>query len=457
MRATQGEPSVALLQAACVGGGGVINNGICFALPDATLREWRRDGFPVTDESLWRGYAAVADDLDIGDLGARAARLNPTGKRLERVYGPSMAPDITKGPQPGFFRLAVNFERTAGAAGCRSEGLCNHGCGSERKRNSYQVYLKQATQTGHCAIVERATVLNIEVNRRSRDSAAVEAFRVRLANGHVERVRARQFVLSCGAVGSSAVLLRAEDPNLQAIIATSRPPLAVGARFAGNITSPVIGFADEVLHQETSVQMSHVQVPEGTPGYLLETWFAPPGSMALVTPGSFAAHRDRMARYNRMMCLAPLIGTLAAGSITSGFGGIEIRLPIGPSELARLRESTVLGARALLAAGADEVLIRLGNGRVVRNEHDLAVVNDELANLGRNRTHLLSLSCAHPQGGNAMSDDPAVGVVDGAFRFRGIQNLRVCDGSIFPGAAGVNPQWTIMALAHLCAEELLTQ
>ena len=37
------------------------------------------------------------------------------------------------------------------------------------------------------------------------------------------------------------------------------------------------------------------------------------------------------------------------------------------------------------------------------------------------------------------------------FRVRGIENLRVCDGSVFPAVAGVNPQWTIFALAHLCA------
>jgi choline dehydrogenase-like flavoprotein len=155
------------------------------------------------------------------------------------------------------------------------------------------------------------------------------------------------------------------------------------------------------------------------------------------------------------MCLAPLIGTLPTGRIARELSGIEVRLPIGASELGRLRDGTVASARALLAAGATEVLVRIGNGRIVRNEADIAALSTEMGKLGPKTFHLLSLSCAHPQGGNAMSDDPAIGVVDHAFRFRGIRNLRICDGSIFPGAAGVNPQWTIMALAHLCAEELL--
>jgi choline dehydrogenase len=70
------------------------------------------------------------------------------------------------------------------------------------------------------------------------------------------------------------------------------------------------------------------------------------------------------------------------------------------------------------------------------------------------KAYLLKLGTGHPQGGNAMSEDPRIGVVDRNFRLRGFSNLRICDGSIFPASAGVNPQWTIMALAHECAKVL---
>ena len=53
-----------------------------------------------------------------------------------------------------------------------------------------------------------------------------------------------------------------------------------------------------------------------------------------------------------------------------------------------------------------------------------------------------------------MSDDPSIGVVGKDFRVKGVDNLRVCDGSVFPMSAAVNPQWTIMAMAHLCAETM---
>jgi len=61
----------------------------------------------------------------------------------------------------------------------------------------------------------------------------------------------------------------------------------------------------------------------------------------------------------------------------------------------------------------------------------------------------------HPLGGCAMGD-----VVDASHRVLGeggepAPNLYVCDGSVFRGALGTNPLWTIGALAERCAEQVL--
>ena len=47
-----------------------------------------------------------------------------------------------------------------------------------------------------------------------------------------------------------------------------------------------------------------------------------------------------------------------------------------------------------------------------------------------------------------MADDPAAGVVDAYGRVHGDTDLHVSDGSIVPGALGVNPSETIAALAE---------
>lgn len=104
----------------------------------------------------------------------------------------------------------------------------------------------------------------------------------------------------------------------------------------------------------------------------------------------------------------------------------------------------------------DSALVSLGNGRKLQTAADITQLDKDLAEIQNDpsKAYLLSVGTGHPQGGNAMSNDSAIGVVDDQFRLHGFSNLRICDGSIFPDSAGVNPQWTIMALAHECARVL---
>ena len=51
-----------------------------------------------------------------------------------------------------------------------------------------------------------------------------------------------------------------------------------------------------------------------------------------------------------------------------------------------------------------------------------------------------------------MSRDPDKGVIDPEFKVYGYNNLYVADASVFPSSIGVNPQLTVMALAHYASE-----
>ena len=61
----------------------------------------------------------------------------------------------------------------------------------------------------------------------------------------------------------------------------------------------------------------------------------------------------------------------------------------------------------------------------------------------------------HPIGGCPMDTNEFEGIVDTFGRVRGVPGLRVCDGSVFPGAIGPNPSLTIAAFAHRSAQNLL--
>ena len=86
-------------------------------------------------------------------------------------------------------------------------------------------------------------------------------------------------------------------------------------------------------------------------------------------------------------------------------------------------------ARYAPGGRGDPIRIRTELDRVIRSARDL------------------TLNSAHPQGGNAMSDDRGYGVVNSRFQVHDRAGLYVCDASVFPTTIGINPQLTIMALA----------
>jgi choline dehydrogenase-like flavoprotein len=61
----------------------------------------------------------------------------------------------------------------------------------------------------------------------------------------------------------------------------------------------------------------------------------------------------------------------------------------------------------------------------------------------------------HPLGTARMAARPADGVLGPDGTVHGVPGLHVCDGAAVPGALGVNPQLTIMALATRLADRLL--
>ncbi|HWE09916.1 MAG TPA: GMC family oxidoreductase, partial [Solirubrobacteraceae bacterium] len=54
---------------------------------------------------------------------------------------------------------------------------------------------------------------------------------------------------------------------------------------------------------------------------------------------------------------------------------------------------------------------------------------------------------AHLVGGARMGSSPETSVVNADHRGRGVPNLFVCDGSVFPTEGAANPALTVMALA----------
>jgi choline dehydrogenase-like flavoprotein len=423
-----------VLQARGVGGGGLINNAVCFRLPKPTFQRWANVGFPVPEAELNRAYDAVAAELGIipaSEALAPGARLNPALSAVEGAWGPAAKHPVGLPNVPGLYECNVNL----GKGQCRGCGYCNLGCSYEAKRNSLQVHLPEGVATGNLDIVELARLHSVKVS-----GTKVTAARVLLAEGREVEVVGKEFIVSCGPIQSSAALKRSGLAHR-----------LIGARLSANIGAPVFAVMQKPIASFNSLQISHFYWPdEPGPRFVIESWFNPPAAQAMVLPGFLEVHQARMAHYGQLAVLAPLVGTLASGTVDADG---KVRLDLGLDDLSRVHAGHVAIGRALFDTRAgvslDHLVMPTRHGWEVTTTGELRGYETQLSDLRE-----LVVGTGHPQGGNGMSDDDAIGPVGKDFRVRGMENLFVCDGSLFPDCAGINPQWTIMALAHLCGEQL---
>ena len=148
------------------------------------------------------------------------------------------------------------------------------------------------------------------------------------------------------------------------------------------------------------------------------------------------------------MAIGVLMGSESTGKVVNALtGGPGVDYTPSKEERKKLAQGIKLAGEILLAAGAERVMYNTWNFRPFTKAEEL----DELIDVVVNSDEL-ALGTGHPQGGNAMSSDPKKGVIGPDFKVHGYDNLYVCDASIFPTSVEVNPQLTVMGLAHYMAQ-----
>ena len=262
------------------------------------------------------------------------------------------------------------------------------------------------------------------------DGARVTAVDVQL-NGETRRVGASQFVVSCGAVNSAALLLRSANDAHRDGLANSSG--LVGRRYMAHLATMMQGFhplrKNDIVFQKTvaindyylhgpdsKYPLGQIQSQGRTHGVMAQTvvpWVPLGAYQWWVSRGVdwLAMSEDLPRQENRVMVDA------------NG----QIRLFYQPNNLK---------AHKQLVKETTRILHRLGYWKVMKHSHH-----------SKNTTH----QC----GTLVFGHDPRTSVLDQWCRTHDVENLFVVDASFFPSSAAVNPGLTIVAQALRVADHIL--
>jgi choline dehydrogenase-like flavoprotein len=417
-----------VIQGSCVGGSTVVNNAVCFDTPSSVLDRW-------------------CDDTEL-DSGIDRLRFRQSQEYVNRLvgvrYGPGMSPVSHLNPGGLLFMngckklgldIAPDQARSVSAniKDCLGCGYCNIGCQYGKKLSMLATILPeaQADTRGKLEIVAGCEVIKLK-----RSGKRVTQAIGRFADGRKIIIKGNKFVISAGAISSSILLINSG-------IAAS----TAGKRLAFNMGSPLSAKFPQVVNSYAGLQISHFLELSPGHGYVYETWYNPPMFQSVAMPGWFEDHYENMLNFNRMASVGVLVGTESNASVrTTGLTGREIRYDPTPGDFAKMVEALTLAGKIFLAAGA-ECVMPDSFGYYKFDSSNIGNFGDTIV-----RPEDLSLGTGHPQGGNVMSRNPAIGTVNEEMKVYGYDNLYIADASVFPSSLGVNPQITAMTFGQYAVD-----
>ncbi len=404
-----------ILQGSCVGGSTVVSNMVLMRADDGVLGSWAQRGAHLDLTEMRRSYDVIEKLLD-------ARRPDAASDSLS-----------TKRFTQGARSLGLSPQRMLKALGdCHACGNCNIGCSFGVKKSALTTFIRWAEEAG-ARVLADTNVERIVLHR-----GRVTHVEARTgAEGELVRIEARKVVVSAGAIGSSAVLLASGvRPN-------------VGTRLSFNAGAMMVADFDEPLDSYDADQMTTYLKKDG---YLIEPTHNPLMSAALTTPGWMGEHAALMRRSRHLAYAGAMVGTEPTGRVVMSrwTGHEETRFTATPRDMHSLREGLKTIAEVFFAAGAKRVFLPTETFTALDSVRDIARIDERIRTMRD-----VQCGSSHPQGGNPMSDDPELGVVDTRFAVHGTEGLFVCDASVFPDSIGVNPMHTIMALAHQGAPSIL--
>lgn len=413
-------PVINVTMGRCVGGSSALTGGVCFRTPGWVLDEW------VGDHGL-RTLSSEALEPHFDEIGRRAS--------IGEVPVESRSKSTALWAS-GAEKLGWRVEPTArNTEGCVGRALCNFGCPEGAKQSVDVSFLPQAVSNG-AIVVSDARVSSVMMNG---DRAV--GVRGKLIDENSREVgglavHAKRVILACGAAHTPLVLWATGIRNNQiGRNLTLHPAFRVIARFD-----------EEVRGWDGALQSAFCDTFEED-GITLISVFVPPFAVAAGVPGVGEPFVSRARDLDKLAMFGGLIHDDGGGRIWRSPFGREPIMTYRMSAKDRALIPSVIRkvAQPFVEAGATELFLPvLGSDPISCDELD----GFDLEHVAPQR---FECSSQHPLGTTRMGTDKRHSVVDDRGRVWGTRGLHIVDGGILPTSLGVNPQWTIMTMAHRLA------
>lgn len=403
-----GANKIAYVEGCCVGGGSEINSGLYHRTPPDILERWRRE-FEVQ--------------------GLTSAELLPHFETAEKDVSVSFLP----GAAPGASLKLHDGATKLGWKSLEVPRWVSYPEGSQpggRRQSMTETYIPRFLRAGG-RLLPRTRVNRL---RQENGGWQVEASR----DGNEIRLQAEQLFICGGAVQTPALLRRNGITRNLGNSLHLHPTIKVIARFPEQVNSAAMGVP---VHQvkEFSPRLSF-GCSVSNPAYLAVGLLDHPGQAVRLSE-----------EWRQLATYYAMITGSGRGTVRTlpGCRHPLVRYRLGQSDRRDLAEGVRKLCEILLASGANRLLPSLLKGPVIQGPDDLSRIPAEIP------TGLTSLMTIHLFSSCPMGENQAVCATDSFGRVHGFKNLRVADASLLCTAPGVNPQGTIMALAHRNARQFL--
>ncbi|MDF2639084.1 MAG: putative oxidoreductase [Novosphingobium lindaniclasticum] len=408
-----GRNKLAWVEGRCVGGGSEVNRGLYHRTPGYILDDWRR--------------RFAVHDLDLAAMAPHFAACEEVA-RVE--YAGSAASDMSRRLQQGAQAqgwLAIEAPRLYRYDRDQRGGV---------KQSMSATFVRRFIEAGGALL----PATRIDRLRRMNGRWIAEGSR-RGEDGKRRPVtfRARTVVAACGAVQTPALLRRSGLSHNIGNSLRFHPMVKVVAEFDRDVNQP--GDFDPVH-----------QVKEFEPRFGMGCSITTPAMLG-VALSSRPGHWDLVAERWRRMGIYYVQSGGGEASVRNlpGFEDPIVRVRFSQGDLSVLGEGLHRLCEALFAAGAQRIYPCLAGYPDLHSPGDLVNLPPVLqASDG-------SVTSVHVFSSCPMGEDTRRSAANSFGKVHGTDGLYINDASLLCGPTSVNPQGTVMAVAHRNAAEALAR